>query len=62
MSTNNPYDTTNAYTLVYSTNVVGPYVPATGTTWTSNNGVFQVTVPESLGNTNNVFYRLLHKP
>ena len=65
-SPNNIYDTTNAFMLLQS-----PVVLATNTPWTTNtsavwttNGasppLFQVTVPDTTGGTNNMFYRLLH--
>jgi hypothetical protein len=55
-STNNVYDATNAFILQSSVDVAGPYTNTPGT-FTTSNGTFQVTLPQT---DSQRFYRLLH--
>jgi hypothetical protein len=58
-SSTNTYDTTNAFMLLSSTSVLGPWTTNSQAVFTTNtSGGFQVTAPQNGAPT--MFYRLLH--
>jgi hypothetical protein len=58
LTSSNPYDTTNAFLLLNSTNVVGPYTTNTAATITGSAGSFQFQVPYTTNSA--MFYKLQH--
>jgi hypothetical protein len=57
----NSFDTTNAFLLLNSEVVTGPYTTNTSATYTFSGGVFQVNTTNT-GSSSNMFYRLQHVP